>query len=423
MKAGWSPRDAEAFLLERGLFGLRPGLDGIKQLLSAMGNPQDRFRSIHVVGTNGKSSTARFATALLIERGVPAGAYLSPHLSGFHQRVLLPGESGPTESDPEDFAVAIGKVAEVVTEIEREGDGSIAPTQFEIVTAAAFQLLADSGVGCAVVEAGLGGRLDATNVLAPGGIVILSSVGLDHAEWLGTTHREIAIEKLAVLKDGGHLVITSELPDGIGQLALETAELNGASLHIADPGSLDRLEMRAAGAFQRSNMALAVAAVDVLLGGSDRSAVEAVASRIEVPGRFQRLERDPRVIVDSAHNREGVEALADALREAGSEGNRIALFGVLADKDVAGMLNAIIGVVDGVVITEPGNPRALGLAGLEDECRKAGMVPLQAIANPQDALVAALDHAGPLGSVVVAGSVHLAGQILEPDVPKAVTAL
>ncbi|MFA4927525.1 MAG: hypothetical protein WC558_03340, partial [Patulibacter sp.] len=181
---------AEGWLLERELFGIRPGLERMQALLARLENPQDAFDAIHVVGSNGKSSTVTIAAALLERRGIPAGAYVSPHLVSFRERVLIGGEP----ADPGRFAAAVMRVRDAALLLEQEGtlDGEV--TQFEAVTAAAFVALRDARVACAVIEAGLGGRWDATNVLPTKqpltrrrSVAVLTSVSLEHTRWLGDT--------------------------------------------------------------------------------------------------------------------------------------------------------------------------------------------------------------------------------------------
>ncbi|MGX6447554.1 bifunctional folylpolyglutamate synthase/dihydrofolate synthase, partial [Patulibacter sp. S7RM1-6] len=234
-------RAAEAWLLGRELFGIRPGLGRMRVLLRRLGDPQARFDAIHVVGSNGKTSTVTMAAALLERRGIRAGAYVSPHLVSFRERVQVAG----AVSDPAAFAGAVERVRAAAEALEAEAadrpaddpeglDGPV--TQFEAVTAAAFLVLADAGVACAVVEAGLGGRWDATNVLPaapPSGrpaVAVLTSVSLEHTRWLGDTVEAIAGEKVAVLREGGVLVLADGLPAGARRVATERADALGARL-------------------------------------------------------------------------------------------------------------------------------------------------------------------------------------------------
>src|SRR3712207_1121613 len=185
---------------------MRFGLDRMRRLLTALGSPQERFRSIHVVGTNGKSSTARMTAAILERHGVRTGAYLPPHLVSFRERIRI----GDEDLTPAEFAAATDRVAHAAEMVERTLEEGDRVTQFEALTAAAYDELARRGVEVAVVEAGLGGRWDATNVI-PSEVQVLTNVGLEHTRWLGPTVRDIAREKLAVVRPGGTLVLGADL--------------------------------------------------------------------------------------------------------------------------------------------------------------------------------------------------------------------
>ena len=233
-------------------------------LCTLLGMPQHRFASIHVVGTNGKSSVTRMAAALLEAHGIAAGACVSPHSSRWSERVLIRGE----EIGEQDFAAAVQRTAETAETVNRKLEEGEAVTQFEVATAAAFVAFAAARVEVAVVEAGLGGRLDATNTI-PSRVTVLTSVGLDHTEWLGESELEIAAEKLAVLRDATTLVVGRVAPEVLA-LAERTAAERGAELVRAaeDPG--EELRLGAAGAFQRRNFALAMAAAEAYLGRPPR---------------------------------------------------------------------------------------------------------------------------------------------------------
>src|SRR5205085_3706078 len=195
-------RQAEEYLLDLELFGMRFGLDRMHKLMTALGHPQRRFASIHVVGTNGKSSTVRMIAAILSRHGLRAGAYLSPHLVSFGERIRI----DDTDLEPVAFAAAVQRAAHAAELVDRSLGGEERVTQFELLTAAAYSELAAKGVEVAVIEAGLGGRYDATNVI-PSTVQVLASVGLEHTRWLGPTISDIAGEKLAVVQDGATLVL------------------------------------------------------------------------------------------------------------------------------------------------------------------------------------------------------------------------
>jgi dihydrofolate synthase/folylpolyglutamate synthase len=315
------------------------------RLSTALGMPQHRFASIHVVGTNGKSSVTRMVAALLEAHGVRTGACVSPHPLRWSERVLVCGE----EIGAAEFAAAVERTAQAAETVNRSLEEGEAVTQFEVATAAAFVAFATAGVEAAVVEAGLGGRLDATNTI-PSRVTILTSIGLDHTDWLGQSELEIAAEKLAVLRDHTTLVLGRVVPE-VAALAERTAAEHGAKLIVAleDPG--EGIELRAAGRFQRRNFALACAAAEAFLGELDAARVAAVAETLTVPGRLERVAEDPPTYLDAAHNPDGAAALAEGLREIADGRPVVACIAVLAEKDARAMFAALAPAVTHVVAT------------------------------------------------------------------------
>ena len=250
--------DAEAYLRSLEPLGWRFGLERMRKLVSALGMPQHRFASIHVVGTNGKSSVTEATTALLEAHGVRAGAYLSPHLYRFSERVRL----GRCEIAPADFAAAVERVAQAVEVVDRTLEEGDAITQFEAATAAAFVALAAARVEVAVVEAGLGGRLDATNVL-PSRVTALTSVGLEHTQWLGESELEIAGEKLAVLRDHSTLVLGRVRGEVEGLARRIAAERHARVVSVRSLS--DAVELVNPAPYARANFAVALACADAVV--------------------------------------------------------------------------------------------------------------------------------------------------------------
>ncbi|MDX6673910.1 MAG: dihydrofolate synthase / folylpolyglutamate synthase [Solirubrobacteraceae bacterium] len=399
----WSPAQAEAYLRSLELFGMRFGLDRMHRLMTAMGSPQRRFASIHVVGTNGKSSTVRMTAAILERHGVLTGAYLSPHLASFAERVRV----AERDLDEAAFAAAVERAAHAAELVDRtlaEGDRV---TQFEALTAAAYGELAARGVDVAVVEAGLGGRYDATNVI-PSRVQVLTNVGLEHTRWLGPTVTDIAREKLAVVRDGGTLVVGELEPEAEAE-ASATAARHGARLvHApADAG----FDLAAGGAFQRPNFALARAAAEAFLGELDAAAVARAAAEVTVPGRFELVARDPLTIVDGAHNPSGVAALVASL-PAAAAGSLVAVVSILDDKDAAGMLRALLPACRALVFTSNPNPRALPPATLESLARQLDFTgDAEVVGDPERALNRGRVIAGPAGMVLATGSIYLVASL------------
>jgi dihydrofolate synthase/folylpolyglutamate synthase len=316
------------------------------RLSTALGMPQHRFASIHVVGTNGKSSVTRMIAALLEAHGVRCGACVSPHSLRWSERVLVGGkEIGVVE-----FATAVERTAQAAETVNRSLEEGEAVTQFEVATAAAFVAFASAGVEAAVVEAGLGGRLDATNTI-PSRVTVLTSIGLDHTDWLGETELEIAAEKLAVLRDHTVLVLGRVGPE-VAALAERTATEHGAKPIVApqDPG--EGVALRAAGRFQRRNFALARAAAEAFLGELDDARVATVAENLTVPGRLERVAETPPTYLDAAHNPDGAAALAEGLREAAGDRPVVACVAVLAEKDAKAMFAALAPAVTHLVCTK-----------------------------------------------------------------------
>ncbi len=401
-------REAEEYLLSLELFGMRFGLDRMHRLMTVMGLPQRRFASIHVVGTNGKSSTVRFCAAILERHGLRSGSYTSPHLASFRERIEV-AEKPVSEGD---FAAAVERAAQAAELVNRTEDDPV--TQFEALTAAAYHELARRGVEVAVVEAGLGGRFDATNVI-PSKVQALTSVGLEHTRWLGPTVADIAAEKLAVVRDHGTLVVGA-LDQPAEEVAERVARERGAKLVHAplDPG----VTLRAAGRFQRPNFAMALAAAGAFLADRplDPSAVEAAAAETNIPGRLEVVDESPLTVYDGAHNPAGAEALGASLDDVlGSRRPRVAVLGVLEDKDAAGMLRELLPRVDRAVYTRSANPRSLSPGTLATLAEKIGGPPAETVADPRAALTRARELAGPGGAVLATGSIYLIADLVRAD--------
>jgi dihydrofolate synthase/folylpolyglutamate synthase len=428
-RSAWTAQDAERWLLGRELFGMRFGLDRMRRLMTALDAPHERFRAVHVVGTNGKSSTVRMTAAILARHGLRVGAYLSPHLVSFAERVRI----GDEDLGNEAFAAAVARAAHAAELVDRTLAPGDRVTQFEALTAAALDELARQGVEVAVVEAGLGGRFDATNVLRAE-VDVLTNVGLEHTRWLGPTVRDIAREKLAVVDPDATLVVGAGLHPDAEQEAQATAAAQGVRLvhAAADAG----VELVARGAFQRRNFATARAAAEALLGSLDAHAVAGAAASTLVPGRFQVVDEAPTTVLDGAHNPGGMAALAESLpaflagepgpagasatagpSAAGPEGRLrplVAVLSVLDDKDAAAMLRALLPLCADAVFTANANPRALPTGTLASLARQLGGPEGHEEPDPRRALALARELAGPGGVVLATGSIYLIADLLRP---------
>ena len=348
-----------AWLESLELFGWKLGLERMDALLERLDRPERSVRSIHVVGTNGKTTVTRTAEAYLLAEGIRAGAYTSPHVTGWAERIRVDGR----EADVEAAVARIRPAAE-----------EVGATQFEALTAAAYAEFAATGVEVAVVEAGLGGRLDATNVLAAP-VVVLTNVGLEHTEHLGTTRETIAAEKLAVLPPGATLVT------GEPEWEATALELGAARVVVAD-----------------DNDALAREAVAALLG----RAIDTGPS-VRVPGRLEQVGSRPLELWDGAHNPAGVDFLLPRLP---ARDDWTLVLSILADKDVDAMLQRFARVGSRVVATSSGTSRALNAAELAEHARRF-FHEVEALQEPAAARDRGRELAGPDGAVLVSGSLTL----------------
>jgi dihydrofolate synthase/folylpolyglutamate synthase len=389
---------------------MRFGLDRMRRLMTALGQPERQFASIHVVGTNGKSSTTRMIAAVLARHGLRTGAYTSPHLTSFGERIQVDEQ----DLDAERFGAAVARAAHAAELVNRHAEPDDLVTHFEVLTAAAYSELARQGVEVAVVEAGLGGRYDATSVI-PSRVQVLTSVGLEHTRWLGPTVLHIAREKLAVVKPSGTLVVGAGLDPEVQELAERTAAEQGAKLVQAgtDPG----VPVAAPGAYQRRNFALARAAAEAFLGELDPDAVTAAAAEVRIPGRLQEIGQRPLTLVDGAHNPDGIRALVEALHELYGGRRLVAVVSVLEDKDAAGMLASLLPACQAAVFTSSPSDRVLPpptLDSLAGQIDSVDELHTDVIRDPHRALDRARELAGPDGLVIATGSLYLIAALLEP---------
>ena len=340
------------------------GLGRITAVLEDLGNPQLRYPSIHVVGTNGKSTVTRTTEALLAQEGLAVGAYLSPHVRGWSERIRVRDAEA-------NFDHAVARVRAAA---ERHD-----ATQFEVLTAAALTEFAEAGVDVAVVEAGLGGRHDATNVLRSP-VQVLTNVALDHTEVLGTTRAAIAREKLAVVQPGATVVLGDPEWE-------ELARTNGAAM-VVHAG--------------RSNLGLALAAAEAFVGRPVSGHVD-----VELPGRLERRGDDPIEIWDGAHNLDGVGYVLARLPRA----TYVVVASILADKDVDGMLAALSVLGSRLVATSSSNPRALSAADLAERAEPY-FDDVEAIEDPVEAVAQARALRQPL---LVTGSLYLLADLAKDE--------
>jgi dihydrofolate synthase/folylpolyglutamate synthase len=412
MSSAWTQAQAEQHLRSLELFGMRFGLDRMRRMMTALSSPQRSFEAIHVLGTNGKSSTTRMIAAILERHGVHTGTYLSPHLISYTERVQV----GERDLEADAFASAVARAARAAEQVNRTLSDEDHVTQFELLTAAAIWELARRGIGVAVVEAGLGGRYDATSVI-DSRLTVLTNIGLEHTRWLGPTLKDIAEEKLAVVQPGSTLVLGADLAEPALAVAQEVARERSARIVTAgSPAGVPRLLAR--GSFQRRNFALARAAAESYLSGAgvrlDERALSEAAASVEVTGRLQILDGDPLTVLDGAHNPDAILALLEALPEVLPPGAPVALvLGVLEDKDAAAMLAPLLEVCERAWFTAPPSARALSPAALQSLARQLGFEAVACEPKPSRALAEARHWASEHGGAVLAtGSVYLVGELL-----------
>lgn len=406
-------------LYSRQRLGIRPGLEGITALLQRLDNPQQFFPVIHVAGTNGKGSVASLLAAILESAGYRTGLYTSPHLIHFGERFRIGG------TVPDDRTLA-----ELVAVVETVDTPEHPATFFEFTTAMAFLLFARARVDIAVMETGMGGRWDATTACNPE-VCVITTIGMDHGEFLGSTPKAIAGEKAGILKPGVPVITGVQQSEAL-EVIRRQAELHQAPLrvlgkdfHIRPTASdlyayegkrlISGLSPALPGKHQASNLALAIAALESLAEQQSsrfpfsETAIRQGLTRHTWPARIQTLSENPLVLLDGAHNKEAAEALA-AYLEQSTPTPRTLLFGVLGDKDAAAMLDLLTPLFSRIVLTRPDSPRSLDPETLAPLL--ANSLPFDIRPRVRDALPFALAHTPKTGCLCIAGSLYLAGEVL-----------
>jgi dihydrofolate synthase/folylpolyglutamate synthase len=413
---------------------IAPSLDRIRDLCALLGDPQAAAPVVHIAGTNGKTSTARMIDALLSAFGLRTGRVTSPHLESVTERLSLDGNPAA----PGVFVAAYEDVAPFLPIVDARHEHPL--SYFEVLTAMAFSAFAEAPVGVAVVETGMGGTWDATNV-ADGAVAVVTTIGLDHQEYLGHDVATIAGEKAGIIKPGA-LAILAEQPPAALEVILRHADAVGATVvregpdigvrhrEVAVGGQLLALAGQGGvyedcflplhGAHQAHNAALALAAVEAFLGGGramlDLDVVQAGFAAVRSPGRLEVVRRSPTIVLDAAHNPAGATALAAAIEEAFAFDHLVGVVGVMADKDAEGLLAALEPVLAEVVLTASSSPRALPADALAAQAVPVfGADRVHVEPRLDDALEAAiglLDDTGRTAGtgVLVTGSVVTAGE-------------
>lgn len=412
--------EALRYYEETAVYGSRLGLDRVRELLAKLGDPQKSLKFVHIAGTNGKGSTAAMLAAVLEKAGYRTGLYTSPHLLRYNERFQVNGK----EIGDQDLADATERVKQAADTMPD------APTQFELVTAIAFCLFQAAKCDIVVLEVGLGGRLDATNVIDVPEAAVITRIGLDHTEILGDTVEAIAAEKAGIVKPGGAVVLGDQDPRVRGVVE-QVCRDQGAALTEANLGEVrfhssslecqhfgwrqyPDIQLALLGEYQLQNACTVLNTVETLRSRGGQIPDEAVLAGLrEVvwPGRFERVRRDPWLIIDGGHNPQCAQAIAASLREYFPGKKILFLMGVLADKDFEGIYDALLPLAERIYAVTPDSPRALTAdklcERLADEYHFTAAKPYGSVA---DALKAVLAEAGEKDVICVCGSLYMIGE-------------
>jgi dihydrofolate synthase/folylpolyglutamate synthase len=392
-------------------FGIKFGLANISAILRQLDRPELAFRSVHIAGTNGKGSVTAMTEAGLRAAGYRTARYTSPHLVSLNERFLIQGRAVTDEA----LIDAIETVRSAVETLRSNGTLDVQPTFFEVTTAAGFELFRRSAVEIAVVEVGLGGRLDATNVLMPEATAI-TSIALDHQLFLGSTLASIAREKAGIVKPGVPLVI-GELDAEAEAVIAGIARERGAPLIRALAADVATRHIGLAGAHQRANAAIAVRLLETLNRGRilvPTAAIEQGLQHPEWPGRLdsRRVADFRRLLMDAAHNPAGAEALARHLRELAGPPLPL-VFAAMRDKDIRGMFRVLLPAVSSLTVTRASHLRSANPADLAGIARDIAPEIQVAVESSIPQALESAWRRSPSGNVVVAGSIFLLGDVIK----------
>lgn len=378
-------------------------LEPIRHFATRLGDPHKKFRSIHVAGTNGKGSSSHMLASILQEAGYRVGLYTSPHLKDFRERIRIDGQPVPEER-------VVQFIADHQPFLEKAG-----LSFFELTVGMAFDYFAGQEVDVAVIEVGLGGRLDATNILVPE-VSLITNIGLDHTEFLGKEPRQIAREKAGIIKPGVPVVI-SETQEEVAPVFLEVAETHQAPLRIADQASWPEYPVSLLGSYQSRNVKGVLATLDVLKSASgfriDEEAVRKGLARIAentgLMGRWQILREHPRVLCDTAHNREGLELVLEQLASQTYRQLHFVL-GFVKEKDLDGIL-PLFPKEARYYLSRPNIPRGMAVENLASAASRHGL-PFNRYNHISEAYQAALAAAEPEDLVFIGGSTFTVAEVV-----------
>ncbi len=404
-------------------FGARPGLDRMRIFLEKLGNPQDRLRYIHVAGTNGKGSVCAVLSAVLAKAGYKTGLFISPYITDFRERIQINNEMISKETLTE----AVEKIFPILEKLREDG---VIITEFEYVNALQFYIHANENCDIVVLETGMGGLLDCTNVILPPLCSVITTIGLDHTAVLGNTVEEIAEQKCGIIKKGS-IAVTSRQENSVMQVIEKTCDSTGVPLFRSEDAEIKvigesiestvfeygniELELHLIGEHQLENVKTALTALKALCD-SGKISVSAEALRQGVsnaqnPARLELMGKNPVVLLDGAHNPNGIEALTRAIKKYLPNQKRICLMGMLADKDSASSIKLLEGLFEKVFTVTVDNPRTLTAGALAEKCRPH-FSEVEAFDDTRAALEAALKTARDENlPLVICGSLYLAGEL------------
>lgn len=409
-------------------YGIKFGLSNTVALMERLGEPHKRFRSVHITGTNGKGSTAAFIASVLRSAGYKTGLYTSPHLISFTERIRI-----NNLQIPEERVVALAeRVREASASIAQDRGEAFTPTFFEVTTAIGYTYFAEEGVDIAVIEVGMGGRLDATNVITPV-LSVITNIDLEHTEFLGDTHAKIAFEKAGIIKQGVPVVTAVSHPEAAEVIEKMASEMSAPLFRMgrdfrhlnASAGklqsfdyqgmrmSLNNIVISMMGRHQIDNACLSLAALECMTKAGfaiPEAAMREGLREARWEGRLELVSNHPDVYLDGAHNPASSRVLASSLRELKKEYNRLILvIGILSDKDYHGILSELVPLADHIIATRPQYSRALDPAVLAAEIKKTHGSVEQAPAV-EDAVKAAISGSSEKDLIVVTGSLYVVGE-------------
>lgn len=404
-------------------FGIRPGMERINALLSLLDNPQNKLKFIHVAGTNGKGSTCTMLSEICIHAGYKTGLFTSPYIIDFRERLQINGKM----IEKEDFAELMDKIKPLVEKLSAE---NLQPTEFEVITAAAFLYFAEQKCDVVVLEVGLGGLLDSTNVIRTPLVSVIASVSMDHMNILGNTLGEIAEQKCGIIKENGVTVSYPLQQEEVLNKIRETSNSKNNKLLIPDMRNVNVIEQTISGTYIMYNnlelniklignhqIANCITAVTAVLAAKDRGltkidekSIILGVSSARIPARMEVFDGKPLVILDGAHNADGIEVLAEGLKKYLSGRKIHAVMGMMADKEYLIALKEILPLCESLITTTPSNPRALSADDLM-KCALPYGKKCTAINDPKEAYLYALKNTPPEDVLLVCGSLYLASDV------------